>query len=134
MNVRRLAAIDMYGTRGTTRRRRIILAEFVVGVTVMVAFGAWLLIVSSDLGGRLLGLWVLGAGLNYAPLAAHAILLSQPGALDTELAGVDTGRELRRYGFLQFWIFVPLALVVLEVRDALTRRRTRSSAPDDHDA
>lgn len=29
MNVRRLTAIDMYGTRGTTRRRRIVMAEFI---------------------------------------------------------------------------------------------------------
>jgi hypothetical protein len=43
MTVRRLAAIDMYGTRGTTRRRRIILAEFLIGVVAMVAFGVWLL-------------------------------------------------------------------------------------------
>jgi F0F1-type ATP synthase assembly protein I len=42
MNVRRLAAIDMYGAQGTTRRRRIILAEFLVVVVVMVAFGIWL--------------------------------------------------------------------------------------------
>jgi hypothetical protein len=30
VTVQRLAAIDMYGTKGTTRRRRIILVEFVV--------------------------------------------------------------------------------------------------------
>ena len=42
MSVRRLAAIDMYGAQGTTRRRRIILAEFVAGVVALVAFGIWL--------------------------------------------------------------------------------------------
>jgi hypothetical protein len=51
----------------------------------------------------------------------HAITLSRPGALTAELSGVDIGREMRRYGLLQLWIFVPLSLVVLEVRDALTR-------------
>jgi hypothetical protein len=34
VNVKRLAAIDMYGTRGTLRRRRIILAEFTAGALV----------------------------------------------------------------------------------------------------
>jgi hypothetical protein len=29
MNVRQLAAVDMYGIRGTDRRRRVILVEFV---------------------------------------------------------------------------------------------------------
>jgi len=33
----------------------------------------------------------------------------------------DVGRELRRYGVLQFWIFLPLSLVVLELRDILSR-------------
>ena len=71
----------MYGTRGTRRRRQIILAEFVVGVLAMVAIGIWVLTHTSDLGGRALGLWLIGAGLNYAPLAAYVVILSRPGAL-----------------------------------------------------
>ena len=31
-NVRRLAALDMYGTSGSARRRRLIRAEFIIGV------------------------------------------------------------------------------------------------------
>lgn len=122
MNVRRLAAIDMYGAQGTARRRRITLAEFVAGVAVSVAFGTWLVAYASGSGGRVLGIWMIGAGLNYAPLAAYAIALSRPGALGAELAGVDTGRELRRYSVLQLWIFVPLSLVVLAVHTAVIRR------------
>ncbi len=122
VNVRRLAAIDMYGARGTTRRRRIVLAEFAAGAVVSVAFGIWLAAYTSSLGGRLLGIWMIGAGLNYALLAAYAIALSRSGALSAELAGVDTGRELRRYSVLQLWIFVPLSLVVLAVHTAVTRR------------
>jgi len=122
MNVRRLAAIDMYGARGATRRRRIILAEFIAGAVVMVVFGIWLTAFSSALAGRGMGLWMAGSGLNYVPLAAYAITLRRSGALDAELAGVDTGRELRRYSILQLWIFVPLSLVVLAVRSAFGRR------------
>ncbi|MBQ1039358.1 hypothetical protein [Micromonospora sp. C81] len=123
MNVRRLAAVDMHGTRGTARRQRIILTEFLVGVVAMVALGIWLLASSSSLGSRAIGLWFTGAGLNYAPLSIHAIALTRPGALDAELTGVDIDRELRRYTVLQLWVFVPLALVVFAVRDALARRR-----------
>src|SRR5262245_41227809 len=39
VNVRRLAAIDMYGATGSARRRRIILAEFAVGVIGAVGIG-----------------------------------------------------------------------------------------------
>jgi hypothetical protein len=121
MDVRRLAAIDMYGTRGTTRRRRIILAEFVLGALVALALGIWLVTVASTLGGRIFGIWVVGVGLNYVPLAIHAIDLTRPGKLDAELAGVDTNRELRRYSVWQFWIFLPLSLIVFQLRDSLGR-------------
>jgi len=122
VNVRRFAAIDMYGVHGTTRRRRIILAEFIAGVVVMVAFGIWLVAYASSPGARIFGIWMIGAGLNYAPLAAYAIALSRAGALDAELANVDTGRELRRYSLLQLWILVPASLVVLTVNSAIIRR------------
>lgn len=122
VDVRRLAAIDMYGTRGTTRRRRIILTEFVLGAIVMIAFGVWLAMVSGTTFDRALGLYIVLAGANYVPLALYAIALMRPGALDQELAGVDTVREIRRYGRLQLWIFVPLSLVVMASRQAVARR------------
>ena len=101
MNVRRLAAIDMYGTRGTARRKRIILTEFIAALAATVALGTWLVIDASGLGTRIFGIWLIGADLNYAPLAAFAISLSLPGALEGELANVETDRELRRYRVLQ---------------------------------
>jgi hypothetical protein len=122
MNVRRLAAIDMYGARGTVRRRRIILAEFLLGAIAMVGFGVWLVSAASGPGGMAWGLWLAGAGLNYVPLTIYATALSRPGALNAELAGVDTGREIRRYGLLQLWILVPLSLVAFAIRDELARR------------
>jgi hypothetical protein len=103
----------MYGARGTARRPRIILAEFIAG-SVAMAFGVWLTAFSVDPGGRALGVWVIGAGLNYVPLAACTIALNQPAALEAELAGVDS--------ILQLWIFVPLSLVILAVRSAVSRR------------
>jgi hypothetical protein len=123
VNVKRLAAIDMHGSRGTTRRKRIILAEFTAGLAATVALGAWLAIESSSLGTRIFGVWLIGAGLNYAPLAVYAVLLSRPGALEAELAGVDVGQELRRYSVLQLWIPVPLSLVAMTALE-------RKPAPD----
>lgn len=134
MNVRRLAAIDMYGTTGTARRKRIILAEFTAALAATVALGTWLVIGASGLGTRILGIWLIGAGLNYAPLAAFAISLSRPGALEAELADVDTGRELRRYSVPQLWILVPLSLIAMTVQgrkptpDQLPRRQNPASA------
>jgi hypothetical protein len=112
MNVRRLAAIDMYGIAGTRRRRRIILAEFVVGFVALVAIGIAML-AGGSLSWQLSGAWFIGTGLNYLPLSVHAVDLYRPGVLDTELGGVDVRAELRRYTVLQLWVLVPLALVVL---------------------
>ena len=139
MNVRRLAAIDMHGTRGTTRRRRIVQAEFGIGAVAMVAFGSWLIAATPRLGGRAVGVWAIGAGLNYVPLAIYAFTLNRPGALDRELDGVDPALELRRYGRLQIWIFVPLSLVIFALRYGIAHdvRRTQHQplqprqAPDD---
>jgi hypothetical protein len=113
VNVKRLAAIDMYGSRGTVRRKRVIQAEFTAGLAATVALGIWLAVEASGLGARIFGIWLIGAGVNYAPLAVYAILLSRPGALEAELAGVETGQELRRYSVLQLWILVPLSLVAM---------------------
>ena len=112
----------MYGANGTVRRRRVILAEFLLGTVTLLAFGAGLLIQASGWAGRGFGLWMVGAGLNYAPLALFALELSRAGVLEDELAGVDTGEELRRYSILQFWVLVPFAVVALATRDVLARR------------
>lgn len=39
--------------------------------------------------------------------------------LEAELIDVDVQQELRRYTVLQLWVFVPLALVIVDVRRRL---------------
>jgi hypothetical protein len=111
----------MYGLRGRPWRRRVILAEFVAGAVLCSALGLVALVSSGGAGGRLLGAWLLGVGLNYVPLALHAVALSRPGALEAEVAGLDVRRELRRYGAASLWLVVPLAVALL----ALTQARRR---------
>ena len=77
MDPRRLAAVDMYGTHGTLRRRRIILFEFVAGLIAALAFGGWLISVG-DVGNAVIGVVIIAIGLNYAPLAVYAVRFSQP--------------------------------------------------------
>jgi hypothetical protein len=115
LDLRRLAAVDMYGARGTLLRRRVIVAEFVLGAVVGTALGVAVAASASSLGWRVFGLWLAGACLNYVPLALHAISLSRKGRLAAELAGVDVPGELRYYTKAQLWIAVPLLFVVLGV-------------------
>ncbi|HEY7174461.1 MAG TPA: hypothetical protein VH442_06055 [Micromonosporaceae bacterium] len=123
MNVRGLAAIDMYGTRGSIRRRRVILVEFVTGCAAGLAVGIWSLVATGSAVGSVIGLLIVGVGLNYAPLSWYAIRFSRPGALDAEIVAVDVPTMLRRYAVWQLWVFVPLSLVVLDMRDRLAKRK-----------
>jgi hypothetical protein len=121
LDVRRLAAVDMWGGGGTRRRRAIIVAEFVLGATLGSALGLLLVVTGSELFWRVLGAWIAGACLNYVPLALHAISLYPGRRLEAELSGVDVRGELRYYTAAQLWIAVPLLFVVLDV--AQRRRR-----------
>ena len=80
-----------------------------LGVFVLASSSGWRMAV---------GIWLLGAGLNYVPLALSAYSLSRPGALEAELAGVDLRRELRRAGLRQLWIAVPLSVAIAAVAQA----------------
>ena len=59
LDVRGLAAADMWGARGTMRRRRVILAEFVLGALGCTALGAWILVGASGIW-IVVGIWLVG--------------------------------------------------------------------------
>jgi hypothetical protein len=134
--VRRLAAVDMYGTVGARWRRRVIVVEFIVGAASGIALGPWVALSSGTAGWQLFGAWLIGIGANYLALALHAVSLSRPAVLDTELAGVDVRAELRYYGLAQLWLVVPLAVAAIALAQ-LGRPRARAepdAAPQDsHD-
>jgi hypothetical protein len=117
LDVRRLAALDMHGARGTRRRRLIILAEFALGTLVCAAFGVWALTSGGTLG-FVLGVWLLGLGANYLLLTWNVALLWRPGRLHEELVGADLYVELRRYTRAQIWVLAPFWIAALAVVQA----------------
>jgi hypothetical protein len=121
LDVRRLAALDMHGARGTRRRRRIILGEFALGTLGGAALGAWALSWGGAIG-VIFGFWLLGLAANYLPLTAHVLALWRKPALDAELAGVDLHAQLRRYTRAQVWVLVPFWIAGLALVQA--RRAT----------
>jgi len=123
MDVRRLAAIDMYGGSGRPWRRWVIVGEFVFGVAALLAIGTLTLVNAKSPLWWIVGAWLIGVGLNYVPLMIHAYSLSPPGALAAELDGLDAKAEISRYNVRQAWILVPLAVVVMAVPQWLSRRR-----------
>jgi hypothetical protein len=64
MNVRRMAALDLWGSAGGRRRRLVIRWEFVVGVFGCFALGALVLASTSSSVWLLIGVWLVGAGSN----------------------------------------------------------------------
>lgn len=117
LDVRRLAAVDMYGTSGSARRRRLVRAGFIIGAAGCILLGV-LTLMSGSGWTIALGLWLVAIGVNYVPLAISAQSLSRPGALKAELADVDLPRELRQAGARQVWILVPLAVVLAAIAQA----------------
>lgn len=117
MDVRRLAALDMHGTRGTRRRRRLILGEFALATAGGAALGAWAL-TSGGAVGVILGVLSLGIAANYLPLTLHVIALWRQPALDAELAGINLRAELREYSRAQAWLVVPFWVAALALAQA----------------
>ena len=66
-DARRLAAVDMFGSQGGLRRRRLIRAEFFVGAAACGSLGLGVLITSQGWW-RAIGAWLIGIGANYIPL------------------------------------------------------------------
>jgi hypothetical protein len=91
---------------------------FVGGLIAKLAFGGWLTS-AGDVRNAVIGVIIIAIGLNYAPLAVCAIRFSATGALEAEPSDADVPKDLRRYTVLQLWVFVPLALVILDVRHRL---------------
>lgn len=122
VDVRRLAAVDMWGATGRLRRRALVRSEFVVGAIGCCILGGFVL--WSGSGWQLpLGVWLLGAGVNYVPLAVYAQMLSRPGSLEAELEDLDLRRELRYAGVRQLWIALPFAVAIAATVGARPRRR-----------
>jgi hypothetical protein len=111
-----MAAVDMWGSRGSRRRRQVIRWEFTLGAVGCLALGAVVLLSASTAPWLAIGAWLVCAGVNYAPLALYAHALSHPGALEAELKDVDLGPELRQAGIQQLWIAVPFAVAFAAIR------------------
>ena len=127
IDVRRLAAIDMYGRHGSKRRRRLILAEFVLAAIDIPLLGLTL-VQAASVPRVFLGAYLIGVGLNFVPLALHAISMSRAGRLGTELVGVDVAAELRRYTAKHLFIGIPLLMLVFGVAQFAPSRRAPSEA------
>ena len=124
--MRRLAAVVMHGPKGRRARALGILAEFLFAAVIGTLFGVFVVLTAGSVSWRLIGVVLIGVGLNYVPLSRHALALRAPGALAAELDGVDVKAEVQRYALRQLWVCLPLAVVVFDRRQASGSEATRS--------
>jgi hypothetical protein len=117
----------MHGTYGSMRRRRIILAEYLFGAVASLGIGGYLAASAAGWTAAI-GWYVVGVGINYVALAAHAIDLSRPGVLDCELADANLRADFGFYTRAQMLLFVPLLVAVLAVRPSDWRTPTAGAA------
>ena len=115
LDVANLAALDM-----SAFGRRLIISEFAVGVGGCLVLGAISLrsgLIGLSYGPSWpvwLGLELLAVGLNYVPLLLLAVQASRDGELMARAARLlkEQPTVARRFGILQAWILVPLAVVI----------------------
>jgi hypothetical protein len=112
INVRKLAAIDLYFLGP-----KIILAEFGLGVPIMLVLGT----LSLRAGLRTHALWQIALGaylvllaVNYIPMLWCAIDIARRGSAADELGDElhDQGAAMRTYRKQSFWLLVPLVVPV----------------------
>jgi hypothetical protein len=111
INVRKLAAIDLHFLGP-----KIILAEFGLGVPVMLALGILSLRVglfrTHAVWQIVLGIYLLLLAINYIPMLWCAIDLTRHGNVAAELASElgNKGAAMRKYRRQSLWLLVPLAV------------------------
>jgi hypothetical protein len=81
VNVRRLAAVDLSGLGP-----KIIIPEFALAVLGAPALGVLTLLRSTTTAMTILGVSLVGLGVNYVPLLVHAIDLVRRSAVMAEIA------------------------------------------------
>lgn len=109
-SVRRMTVLDMHGFTGGRVRRKVVTAEFFAALALGTALGIVFATRHAPLP------WtveLLGDGLNYVPLAIHAVRFLPGDAVERELEGVDSRRQLRPYGLANLLLFVPGLIFVL---------------------
>ena len=122
MSVRRLAAIDMYGTKGEAAQ-----ASPRTGGARGGSTRPPFPLRHPDTAGRLRRPYDhrdldRPDGSELRALAIYAIDFSRGSDLVEELKAVDTRQELRYYSVAQLWVLVPLLFVLLALRESLARR------------
>ena len=106
--------------------KRFILVEFAFGVIFPILFAIVnlrLIFVSASppLWATLMGIWLIGIGINYVPLFIYALIIARKGSVIEE--GQPERANVMKYSLQQFIIFVPLLVAILTLLQESRRQK-----------
>jgi Ca2+/Na+ antiporter len=109
MSIRKLVAEDI-----TLHGERFVLIEFGLGTPAMILFALWLMLSRFFFA---LGLYVFLVGINYLVLLLYVIVIVRKGSNQTEVSDelAHSKEYLRQLGLQQFFILIPLAILILAI-------------------
>ena len=124
IEIRKLAAIDI-----ALLGRKIITAEFLLGVLGPAALGIFIALRSKTMSQLLLAAYFLSLALNYVPLFLYARAIGRAGTAELEI-GAELARDkrgaMRRYRRGSLLLLLPLVVPIAAIRQEQSRRRGSS--------
>jgi hypothetical protein len=96
--------------------KHFILAEFGFGIVFPVLFAIINLRrifvgAAQPLWVTLVGIWLIGIGINYIPLLTYAVIIARKGSIEDE--GQSERVNVMKYSLQQFIIFIPLLVAII---------------------
>ena len=119
-DLRKLAAIDILFLGS-----RFIIIEFAVGAFLSAALGLFVLIRGHSFWQLALGIYLICVGINYLPMLAYAVSISNKERAQTELAGELANKRsaMAKYRGQSLLLLVPLVVPILALAHQLRIRR-----------
>ncbi len=122
INSRKLVALDtlLHG-------RPFILVEFGLGTSLLFGLGFQQIVVGlvGSYVSLVIGFYLLLTGVNYLPLFVHAIIISKKNSAQNEAESELQNKS--KYNRQQFLLFIPLLVILVEVKQELDRPKEASS-------
>jgi hypothetical protein len=122
-NPRKLAAIDI-----AFLGPKFIIAEFAGGVLLCVALGVFTLLRAGSFWQLTLGVYLICLGINYVPMLAYAIAITQGQRAAAEIGDElnNSRRAMAKYRRQSMLLLVPLLAPIVALRHLLTKQASRS--------
>ena len=109
MSIRKLVAWDI-----KFHGPRFIMLEFGLGAPAMIIFGYWLTTIDFSFA---VGIYLILVGVNYATLLFYAISIVKNNSIQRDIGDelLNQKQYVRKYGSQQFFILIPLAILIISV-------------------